>query len=132
MFKGGNQGDLNGFLDAGSRLHGELHFDDTFRVDGKLEGSVIADGDLIVGENGEVDGEIKVKQVFISGTVRGTVRATQKIEITAAGKVYADLYAPSLSIEDGAHFEGRCSMEQGARPGNVASIAAAGERGRAS
>ena len=38
MFKGprGTQGDLNGFLDAGSHMHGELRFEDTFRIDGKL------------------------------------------------------------------------------------------------
>ena len=119
MFKGSAaQGDLNGFLDAGSHMTGELHFEDTFRIDGKFTGNVVSDGDLIVGERGDVEGEIKVHRVFVSGTVRGTLRAAERVEITAAGKVLADVYTPSLTIDDGAHFEGRCSMERPAQGGS--------------
>ena len=121
MFKGSAaQGDLNGFLDAGSHMTGELHFEDTFRIDGKFTGNVVSNGDLIVGERGDVDGEIKVHRIFVSGTVRGTLRAAERVEITAAGKVLADVYTPSLMIDDGAHFEGRCSMERlVAQPGDA-------------
>lgn len=112
MFKStSSQGDLNGFLDAGSRMSGELHFEDTFRIDGNFKGKIQASGDLIVGEGGEVDAEIRARRVFISGTVRGAVHAEARLEITAVGKVYADLRTPSLSIEDGAFFEGSCTME---------------------
>ena len=112
MFKStSSQGDLNGFLDAGSHMNGELQFEDTFRIDGHFTGRINATGDLIVGEGGEVDAEIKARRVFISGTVRGGVTATERLEITSIGKVYAELKTPSLSIEDGAFFEGSCSME---------------------
>jgi cytoskeletal protein CcmA (bactofilin family) len=111
MFKAdGERGDLNGFLDAGSHIEGDLHFEDTFRVDGKLSGRVISSGDLVVGEQGRVEGEIRAGRIFISGTVRGSVQAAQRVEITARAKVHADLETPSLTIEDGAFFEGRCSM----------------------
>ena len=111
MFKSDSErGDLNGFLDAGSHIEGDLHFEDTFRIDGKLSGRVVSKGDLVVGEQGEVEGEIGVGRIFISGTVRGSVQAAQRVEITARGKVHADVETPSLMIEDGAFFEGRCSM----------------------
>ncbi len=113
MFKSSSpQGDLNGFLDAGSHMTGELNFEDTFRIDGKFTGTVVSDGELIVGERGDVDGEVKVRRVFVSGTVRGSLRASERVEITAAGKVMADVFTPSLMIDEGAFFEGRCSMEK--------------------
>lgn len=113
MFKGSSaQGDLNGFLDAGSHMTGELKFDDTFRIDGRFTGNVVADGDLIVGERGEVEGEIKVRRVFVSGVVRGVLKAAERVEITADGKVRADVFTPSLTIDEGAFFEGHCSMER--------------------
>lgn len=102
--------DLNGFLDSGSHVEGELRFDASFRVDGKLTGTVISEGDLIVGEGGEVEGDLQVGQIFVSGTVRGTVRAARRIQISATGKVRAEIDTPSLVVEDGAFFEGRCSM----------------------
>jgi len=109
-----SSGDLNGFLDSGSRIEGELSFDTTFRVDGKLTGKVTSDGNLNVGEGGEIDGEIRVGQIFISGTVRGEVHAARRVQIAAKGKAFADLHTPSLVIEDGALFEGRCSMTRDA------------------
>lgn len=111
MFKSdGDRGDLNGFLDAGSHIEGDLHFEDTFRIDGRLTGRVVSKGDLVVGEQGQIEGEIRVGRLFISGTVKGSVVADQRVEITSRGKVGADLETPSLVIEDGAFFEGRCSM----------------------
>ena len=108
--------DLNGFLDSGSHVEGELRFETSFRVDGRFTGTVRSDGDLIVGEGGEVEGEIHVGQIFVSGTVRGSVRAARKVQISPNGKVYADLETPSLIVEDGAFLEGRCSMDrEGAR-----------------
>jgi cytoskeletal protein CcmA (bactofilin family) len=108
----GKQGDLNGFLDNGSHLQGELRFDASFRVDGKLTGTIHSEGDLIVGDSGEIEGELSVGQVFVSGTVRGSIKASRKIQIAPHGKVFAEIDTPSLVIEDGATFEGRCSMNR--------------------
>ncbi len=108
-----SRGDLNGFLDAGSHIEGDLRFEDTFRVDGRLNGKVSSRGDLVVGERGEIDGEIETGRIYISGTVRGVVRATRRVEVTATGKVYAEIETPALVIEEGAFFEGRCTMFRG-------------------
>ncbi len=111
MFRGdGSSGELNGFLDAGSHIKGELHFDDTFRVDGKITGQVHSKGDLVVGEGGVVEGEVSAGRVFVSGTVRGKMSAHQRVEICAGGKVFAEVSTAALVIEDGAVFEGQCSM----------------------
>ena len=116
MFKSEEtRGDLNGFLDAGSHMNGELSFDDTFRVDGRLTGKVKSKGDLVVGEHGEVEGEIEVGRVYVSGTLRGTITARARIEITANGRVIGDIQAPTLVIEEGGFYEGRCTMEAPAK-----------------
>ncbi len=131
MFKSaGAQGELNGILDAGSQIQGELYFEDTFRVDGKVLGKVVSKGNLIVGENGDIDGEIRVRRAIVSGTVKGQVYASEKVEITTVGKVFADLFTPTLVIEEGAFFEGSCSMktqQAGAEQQKVARLAVAKE-----
>jgi cytoskeletal protein CcmA (bactofilin family) len=117
MFKGdASQGDLNGFVDRGSQLEGELRFENSFRVDGRVAGTVVSEGSLAIGENGEVDGDVRVGQVLVAGTLKGSVQAQHKVQITAGGKVFADLATPSLVIEDGAIFEGRCTMTRQDRP----------------
>jgi cytoskeletal protein CcmA (bactofilin family) len=87
-----------------------LHFEDTFRVDGKVTGKVVSDGDLVIGAGGEVDGEVTVGRVFVSGVLRGRVKTSKRLEIAAGGRVFATLETPSLVIEDGAFFEGQSAM----------------------
>ncbi|MDX1500967.1 MAG: polymer-forming cytoskeletal protein [Thermoanaerobaculia bacterium] len=107
-----SRGDLNGFVDAGSHLEGTLRFDDTFRVDGRVTGKVLSDGDLVIGERGEVEGELRVGRIFVSGKVRGSIRAAQRVELAAGARLHGDVETPVLVIEEGAFFEGRCSMER--------------------
>lgn len=117
---GGKQNDLNGFLDTGSHVEGELRFETAFRVDGKFTGKVNTAGDLIVGEGGEVEGDLRVGQIFISGTVKGTIRAAKKIQIASRGKVFAEIDTPALVVEDGAFFQGRCTMARDEREAKAA------------
>ena len=63
--------------------------------------------------------------MFVSGTVRGELRGKERVEITATGKVWADITTPRLMIEEGALFEGRCSM--GSSQGAKASKGATGK-----
>jgi cytoskeletal protein CcmA (bactofilin family) len=116
----GHTGELNGILDRGSHLRGELHFEQTFRVDGKLTGKVISDGDLVIGERGEIEGEIEVGRAFVSGIVRGHIRTARRLEICAGGRVFADVETPALVIGEGALFEGNCAMERSAPAGETA------------
>ncbi len=118
------QGDLNGFLDRGSQLDGQLRFDASFRIDGKFTGNVVSDGDLMVGEGGELEGELAIGQLFVSGTVRGNVRAARRVQIAPGGKIFADVNTPSLVIEDGAVFEGRCTMVRESAAGTAPAVAA--------
>lgn len=108
-------GDLNGFLDSGSRIDGELTFETTFRVDGTLSGKIESEGSLVIGEGGEVDGEIRVSEIFVSGTIRGQIHANRRVHLAATGRVFADLHTPSLIVEDGALFDGHCVMTQGTK-----------------
>lgn len=111
MFKQNDQQrDLNGFLDRGSTQKGELSFEASFRIDGKYEGTIRSSGRLVVGEGGLVDGDVQVRHVLVSGEVRGSVEAGEQLHIAPGGRVHADITTPSLVIEDGAIFEGNCTM----------------------
>lgn len=126
IFRGGAPGgsELNGFLDTGSRITGELRFEQAFRVDGAVDGKVVSDGELVVGEQGLVEGEIDVATVYVSGTVRAKVRAHHRIEIASGGKVYGEISTPSLVIADGAIFQGRCLMDRAEKPESPAVLRA--------
>ncbi len=112
--------DLNGFLDEGTELTGELRFRDVLRVDGRLKGKVVSDNMLIIGETGQVDAEIDCGVVSIRGRVTGQVRGRQRVELLAGCRVTATLVSPKLVIEDGAFFQGECRMGDAAAAGDGA------------
>lgn len=103
-------GDLSGFLDVGSHFEGELKFEQSFRVDGKVVGRVVSDGDLVVGERGEIDGEIRVGRLFVSGLVKGEIHAARRLSIHPRGRVEGTVHARALVIEEGGIFEGQSLM----------------------
>ncbi len=111
MKKGPADSDLNGFLDRGTEFTGELRFQDLMRIDGKFKGKIISSHTLIVGDAGEIDAEIDVGTLSISGRVEGVLKASDRIEIHSKGRVYGTLIAPRLIIEEGAIFQGKCEME---------------------
>jgi len=101
---------LNGFVDSGCTLRGELEFSNAFRVDGRVEGTVRSRSELMVGEDGSVDGEIDVARCLVGGQVRGTIKASEKVVLHASAKVWAEIHAPAVVMEDGAFLEGKVNM----------------------
>lgn len=99
-------GALNGFLDKGARFEGTLTFEDVFRIDGAVKGTIVSAQELVVGESGVVEGEIRVGRISVSGTVRGAIHARERIEIHAGARVFAELHSPSLIVEEGALIQG--------------------------
>jgi cytoskeletal protein CcmA (bactofilin family) len=87
----------------------EINFEGTLTVEGYLAGIISApEGTLVLGEKGEIDGDIFVNVAIIYGSVRGDIHATTKVELRHAGKVIGDIETLELAIQPGAVFEGRC------------------------
>jgi len=103
-------GDLSGFLDVGSEFKGELTFEDTLRIDGKFEGTIRDGRLLIIGESADVNAEIHVSAISVRGRLRGSVHAKERIELHAGARCQCDLDTRVLVVEEGAMFEGGCSM----------------------
>jgi cytoskeletal protein CcmA (bactofilin family) len=104
------------FLDQGSKVTGKLSFESPARVDGQVDGEIIAKDGLIIGESAVVTAQIKAASIIVAGKVSGDLTATQRIEIRPSAKVLGNLTAPVLVVHEGAVFEGHCAMQpEGAR-----------------
>jgi len=105
------EGRLSGYVGNGTVLTGETSFQAMLRIDGHLTGRVSSEsGTLIVGSSGKVDANIQVASAIVSGTINGDITATEKLELTRTARVLGNIQAPRLVIEDGAIFEGACTM----------------------
>ena len=97
-------------LGSDVEIKGTLRFQHEMSIDGKIEGEIFSQGMLIVGENGEIKGEIKAKSVSIYGKVFGNITVQERCELKSRAHLIGDLKAPRLMIEEGATFVGRSEV----------------------
>jgi cytoskeletal protein CcmA (bactofilin family) len=103
------------FLGKDTRFEGKLRFQGTMRIDGQFKGEVSAQGNLIVGEDALVEGDLKVSYASISGEVHGNIIADQRVDLRAPSKVFGNIQSPAVVMEEGVIFEGTTKMYQANR-----------------
>jgi cytoskeletal protein CcmA (bactofilin family) len=105
--------EINAFLGQETEFEGKLSFTGAVRVDGRFKGEIFTEGTLIVGESARIESDIRASHIIISGEIRGNIVADDRIEIHSPGKVYGNIQAPVLVIDEGVVFEGHCRMSHG-------------------
>jgi cytoskeletal protein CcmA (bactofilin family) len=105
------QNRIDSLIGAGTRIEGDLHFSGGLRVDGEINGNVIAAQDkpstLVVSEHAQVNGEINVTHLVVNGLVAGSVCASEYLELQSKAKVTGDVHYKTLEIQLGAIVAGR-------------------------
>lgn len=96
-------------LADGCSFQGKMFLQGESRVGGHVEGSVICDGILTVEESAVITGDLNGVVVLFSGRIDGNLRATDLLRLSSTARIYGDLHAKRLIVEDGARIEGRVS-----------------------
>ncbi|MBI3804017.1 MAG: polymer-forming cytoskeletal protein [Nitrospirae bacterium] len=98
------------FLGKGTEFKGMLTYNGTVRIDGQVEGEIITQGKLVVGETAVLQAEITAGTVICGGKITGNIRATQRVHLLAKATLNGSVTTPNLIIEEGVHFNGKCEM----------------------
>ncbi|AGB42490.1 Integral membrane protein CcmA involved in cell shape determination [Halobacteroides halobius DSM 5150] len=93
-------------ISQGTAIEGEIAVSESIRIDGQLYGKLIAEGDVFIGKEGNLEADITGNNVVIAGTVKGNIKAEDKLEIISTGKLSGDISISNLVIHDGGVFEG--------------------------
>ncbi len=106
-------------LSSDVEIEGNLKFTNDLIIDGSIKGNVISEGDLTVGENARINGEIKTRSVTVFGKIEGNITVTDRCELKQSAELLGDIKAGKLAIEEGAIFMGSSTVGggAGARPG---------------
>jgi cytoskeletal protein CcmA (bactofilin family) len=102
-------------LGASLHVKGEISGNEDLLVDGSVEGLIqLDDRKLTVGATAKVTADIIAREVVVFGTVKGNLRAKDRIEIKKDGSVNGDLTTARIMIEDGAYFKGSIEIDKSA------------------
>ncbi len=98
-------------LGSGSRLRGRVTGDGDLTVLGQLEGEIHLKGELYIGEGARVVSDIDATALRVAGALEGDVHVSGDVAILAGAKVRGDVHGASVSLEEGADFDGRLDCE---------------------
>ena len=104
------------------RFKGELHADEELLIRGTIEGSITHSQRLTVCPEGTVKANIRAQMIAIEGTVEGDLQAEKSVKVSETAHLKGNIHAPSVSIVEGAHFNGNIVME-GAKAAKSAPVA---------
>ena len=93
--------EIKAFLGPGSHFEGKLQFQEIVRIDGIFRGEVSSRDTLIVGETADLQAEVDVGNLILSGRFRGNVKASGRVELRAPAQVDGSIETPALVVEDG-------------------------------
>lgn len=89
---------------------GTLKTEGHLRLEGVFEGRIEAGGNVIVNEDARVVADIIGRDVVVHGAVRGNVTAAGRLDISHTGRIWGDVTADSLAIDEGGLLHGQSTM----------------------
>ncbi len=93
-----------------STFEGTLRSGGSIRIDGKTNGDVHADGEVIIGQDAVCVGNIASCNIEISGHVTGNITSGGSMKIYESGLLKGDIEVTSFVIDEGGVFEGLCHI----------------------
>jgi cytoskeletal protein CcmA (bactofilin family) len=102
---GGGEGSLS-MIAAGMKVTGDIDTDGVVKIEGKVEGSVRAGRQVLVGRQGEVVGDIMTREAVIGGKVQGTVTASERVEVQGTSTVIGDINTKAIAVVEGGKING--------------------------
>ena len=104
---------INSTIGSGSVFEGKFFISGSLRIDGKFEGEIKTDDELVVGVTGRVKTDIVARSVVVAGTVIGNIKADEEVKLLETGKVLGDIVAPVISIQRGVVAQGNIIITGG-------------------
>ena len=89
---------------------GELTFESSARLMGKIDGVITAKGKLEVSAGSVCKATISAKEVSVQGHIQGNVEAGDLVELKPKGMITGDIVAARMSMAEGAAIDGHCRI----------------------
>lgn len=105
---------IDTLVGARTELKGDLVFSGGLRIDGRLKGNVTAkegNSTLILSENASIVGNVTVPHIVVNGSIKGTVRSAERIELQPKAEVTGDVHYKVVEVALGAVINGNLVRE---------------------
>ena len=93
-------------------IDGDLKGEEDLVVEGRVTGTIqLRSNTLTIGNQGKVEARVYAHTILVEGTVNGDLYASERISVRQSARIEGNIYAPRISLEDGARFRGAIDMD---------------------
>lgn len=100
------------YIAADCQITGNLTVKGDLRIDGHVEGSILATGTVIIGESAKIQANIEGNTIILAGEVHGNTKSYDLLELAATARLFGDICSRQLKIDQGAIFVGTSKLTQ--------------------
>lgn len=100
----------NNSIVKGTNIEGTVNAGSDIRVDGRLKGSLLCKGRVIIGPEGSIEGDIDCQNAIIEGTFNGVLKVAELLNVKENARIDGEVTTGKILIQAGAVFNGTCSM----------------------
>jgi len=95
------------------RIEGSIRAEEHLVIDGAMKGTVeLKKHNFTIGRKGRFEGEIQAENISVSGEMKGNIKTQGKVQITKEADFIGEIKANTISVEDGAYFEGVIELQR--------------------
>lgn len=105
-------GEIIAFVGEEVTFKGTIRYQGTVRVDGRLEGEIYTDGNLIIGQKAVIAAKIHAGTIMCQGQLTGNIEAKHRVKLLSPAVFEGTITTPFLSMDEGVLFNGTCNMPQ--------------------
>ena len=113
-----NSSNYNGSSVLGPTLSfkGELKADEDLLIRGKIEGTIQHSSNLKIGKEGKIKAKVNAEYIEVHGEVKGDLSGSKSVIVKDSANITGNIYSPSVSLYEGAKFNGNIDMSGKAQP----------------
>ena len=94
----------------GTVINGDVTTEGDIRIDGRVTGNVVSKAKVVIGNTGVIEGDVICQNAYIDGRVNGNLQVTELLILSKTANITGDLVLKKLVVEEGAKFNGKCTM----------------------
>ncbi len=110
------------------KFKGELTANEDLLIQGQIEGTINHTSSLTVGQDGKLKANVKAEYISVEGKVDGDLAGSKSVVVKEGADVKGNIYSPTVTLREGATFNGSIDMSGSELPAAKAPEKSASEK----
>lgn len=93
---------------AGTFIEGKMTTTEDMRLDGQIKGEINCQKKFVIGEQGNIEGDVDCSEASVKGKIHGTIKVNGLLHLMETAKLEGKILAKKMVVDEGASYSGEC------------------------